>query len=226
MELNYQLVRSKRRKKTIALYLRKDGSIVVQAPYGVPIGEIDHFFCRKKDWLQKKIEDWEEKSGENRSKEFLPGETFLYLGVSYPLFFSNNHNGHPFAFDGSQFILCRENMDQARTLFTGWYRQKAREYIEEKVCRYSELLDLYPRRIRIGNARSRWGACSSNNHVSFTWRLIMAPGPVIDYVIIHELFHIKEKNHSNRFWNLLERFMPDYGIHRLWLRKNGHLLDV
>ena len=107
-----------------------------------------------------------------------------------------------------------------------WYKGKAKAYIEERVRHYSGVLNLYPEHVRIGSARSRWGSCSHKNHLSFTWRLIMAPHSVIDYVVIHELAHIKEKNHSNRFWNLVEEIVPDYGTHRKWLRKKGHLLNI
>jgi predicted metal-dependent hydrolase len=227
VELNYLLVRSKKRKKTISLHLRKDGSIVILSPHGIPKNEIDIFFHRKKDWLQKKIREKEESTTGSKPRDFLPGETFLFLGFFYPLVVCDGNNGtYPLTFSGHQFILGKENVHQAKVLFVEWYREKAREHIEERVCYYCEILKLYPGRVRIGNAKSRWGACSPDNHLSFTWRLIMAPCSVIDYVVIHELAHIKEKNHSNRFWNLLERAVPDYETHRLWLRKNGHLLDV
>ena len=227
MELNYLLVRSKKRKKTISLHLRKDGSIVIQSPHGVPKSEIDNFFHRKKDWLQKKIGEKKENSTENNPRNFLPGETFLFMGCSYPLVVRDDNNGtYPLTFSDHQFILSEDNVHEARALFVEWYREKAGKYIEERVCHYSEILQLHPGRVRIGNAKSRWGACSPDNNLSFAWRLVMAPCSVIDYVVVHEVAHIREKNHSHHFWNLLERVVPDYGIHRHWLRKNGHLLDV
>ena len=227
MELNYLLVKSKRRKKTISLQVRKDGSVVIQAPWHISRREIDHFFQKKKDWLHKKIGETEKHQKEGGAKKFLSGETFYYLGSLYPLIVDNTNNcADPLTFSGHQFILDREYVHRAKDLFTEWYAEAARKYIEGRVRHYSGVFKLYPGRVRIGSARSRWGSCSSGNHLSFTWRLVMAPGPVIDYVVAHELAHIKEKNHSNRFWNLLERAVPDYGTHRLWLRKKGHLLNI
>jgi hypothetical protein len=225
--LDYVVVRSKKRRKTLSLNLRKDGSIVIQAPWNMPKSEIDNFFYRKKDWVGRKIRESEEIQTGVSPKRFLPGEVFLFLGFSYPLMVDDrNNDGLPLLFSGHEFILNRNHLHRARVLFTEWYQEKAREYIEGKVYQYSRFLGLYPGRVRIGNAKSRWGSCSHNNYLTFTWRLIMAPGQVIDYVVIHELAHVKEKNHSKKFWDLLEKTIPDYRRRRLWLKENGHLLTV
>lgn len=227
LELDYLLERSRKRKKTISLQLRKDGSIVIQSPYGIPTSKIDDFFRRKKNWLKKKIEEKDNQAAVIKPKDFLPGETFLYLGYAYPLILRNDDpRFHPLTFSGHQFILETESLHQARHLFVEWYKERAREYIEEKILHYGGTMQLYPVHVRIGSAGSRWGSCSPDNRLSFTWRLMMAPCTVIDYVVVHELAHIREKNHSNRFWNLLDNAIPDYKRCRLWLRGNGHLLNI
>ena len=225
--LNYLLVRSKKRKKTISLQLKKDGSIVIHAPRRVSEREIDLFFHSKKDWLQKKIVESQVKRAESDTKYFTSGEIFYYLGSPYPLIVDDSKkSSEGLTFSSHQFILAGVHAHQAEALFVTWYKEKAREYIEERVRHYSGVLKLYPALVRIGNARSRWGSCSYKNHLSFTWRLIMAPHAVVDYVVIHELAHIKEKNHSNRFWNLVEEIIPDYGTYRKWLRQKGQLLNI
>lgn len=227
MELNYLLVRSKKRKKTISLQVRKDGSVVIQAPWRTYGSDIDGFFHSKRDWIRKKVGEREKVRGINDARKFISGETFQYLGIPYPLIVNNGNDGNcPLIFSGGHFILGREYEHQAKALFIDWYREEAKSHIEERVRHFSEFFKLYPGRIRIGSAISRWGSCSFGNHLSFTWRLVMAPGPVIDYVVAHEMAHIKEKNHSNRFWNLVERAVPDYGAHRSWLRQKGHLLNI
>lgn len=227
IELSYLLVRSAKRKKTISLQLKKDGSVVIHAPRRIPEREINLFFHSKKDWLQKKLRESQDIRAEKDVKKFIPGEIFHFLGSPYPLIADDGGNGGDrLTFTGLQFILAKENAHQAEVLFVAWYKKKAKEYIEERVRHYSGVLKLYPGLVRIGSARSRWGSCSPNNHLSFTWRLIMAPCSVVDYVVVHELAHIKEKNHSNRFWNLVEEIVPDYGTHRRWLRKKGCLLNI
>ena len=84
--------------------------------------------------------------------------------------------------------------------------------------------DLQYAKIRISNARTRWGSCGFNANLSFSWRLVMAPLPVIDYVVAHELAHLMHKNHSQRFWAAVRALFPDYEVHKKWLKLNGHLL--
>jgi predicted metal-dependent hydrolase len=82
------------------------------------------------------------------------------------------------------------------------------------------------RSVRITDAKERWGSCNAAGSLNFAWRLVMAPPPVIDYVIVHELAHLVEMNHSQRFWGLVGRILPDYAVRRKWLRENEHLLTL
>lgn len=227
MDLNYLLVRSKTRKKTISLQVKADGTTVVYAPYRTLIGEIDNFFNKQKRWLRRKIEQREKRLKEVKPKKYITGELFLYFGIHYQLKIEDKSDGCDFlTFSSSQFVLAQNKVYQGSELFIDWYKKKSREYIEKTVMRYSQILGLNPGGIRISDALCRWGSCSLNNNLSFSWRLIMAPCPVIDYVVVHELTHMKEKNHSVRFWSLVAKISPDYKQQRLWLKENGHLLTV
>ncbi len=227
MERDYLLIRSKKRKKTISLQIKEDGTTVVYAPYRTPMAEVEQFFNKQKRWLRKKIEQREKRLKEIKPKEYLPGELFLYLGIPYQLRIEDKMDGCDFlTFSSNQFVLARNKVYQGSELFIDWYKRKSREYIEKTVKHYSQLLELNPGRIRISNALCRWGSCSSNNNLFFSWRLIMAPCSVIDYVVVHELAHMKEKNHSVRFWGFVAKVIPDYKNQRLWLKENGHLLTV
>lgn len=106
------------------------------------------------------------------------------------------------------------------------YRQAAKEYIPKRVAYYAELLDVTYATISIRDQKTRWGSCSSKGNLSFSWRLILAPPKVLDYVVVHELCHRKEMNHSPRFWALVESIIPDYKIHRKWLKENGEKLAI
>jgi len=227
MELTYLLVRSKKRKKTISLQVRTDGTILVSAPYRTPVGEIDKFLNQKKRWLNRIIEERETRLKDIKPKEYLTGELFLYLGIQYTLRIADEMGeSGSLTFSEGQFVLSVNKVHQGRELFIEWYKKRSREYIEESVKRYSQALRLNPGGIRISNALCRWGSCSSDNNLSFSWRLIMAPCPVIDYVVVHELAHMREKNHSMRFWGLVAKTIPDYNKQRLWLKENGYLLTA
>lgn len=227
-QARYELVRSRKRKKTISLQVRRDGTVVIQAPYHTPKSEIDHLIEEKKSWLRKRLQEHRErKRGE---KCFTTGEAFLYLGHSHPLVIldagGNDGRTPLLIFSGRRFLLREDHAADARHLFTEWYRERAGEHIAGRVRHFSSALKSFPRSVGISNAACRWGSCSADNRLFFSWRLIMAPPPVIDYVILHEFSHLHEKNHSRRFWNLMEAVLPDYNEHRRWLRENGHLLTL
>jgi len=108
----------------------------------------------------------------------------------------------------------------SRHYFICWYKKKARQHLSDRVDFYCNMLRLEAGGIRITSAESRWGSCSEDNRLSFSFRLIMAPPQVIDYVVVHELMHIREKNHSSKFWDLVIEVIPDYKTHRRWLREH------
>lgn len=106
------------------------------------------------------------------------------------------------------------------------YRETAKEYFPKRAAYYAALLGVSYDRIRIAGQKTRWGSCSSNKTLSFNWKLMLAPPKVLDYVVVHEICHLREMNHSPRFWALVESLMPDYKQQRKWLKENGHTLEL
>jgi predicted metal-dependent hydrolase len=225
IQLRYQLIRSKKRRKTISLQIKEGGEIVIHAPYHTPRREIENFFREKQLWIVEKASE-DEKWRKVMKKKFLPGEKFLYLGDEHPLEVQDSPNEQALKLSFGHFILNKGHIDEARDLFTRWYKREAKEKIVERVHYYSNRLQLFPKGIKITSAKSHWGSCSQDNRLSFSWRIIMASLNIIDYILIHELVHIIEKSHSKRFWTLLESILPDYRKYRLWLKENGHLLEL
>jgi predicted metal-dependent hydrolase len=221
---NVHLIRSKRRRKTVSLHIKEDGRIVLYVPYHTPKGEIERFIKEKESWVIKKITE-KKRSFKETEKAFTPGEKFLYLGESYPLEVRETDGKElPLKLSFGKFILDKDHLEEARDLFAHWYKREAKEKIEGRVHYFSNRLQLFPRGIKITGAKSRWGSCSRDNRLSFSWRMIMAPFQIIDYVLIHELVHIREKNHSKKFWTSVEAILPDYRKHRFWLKENGYRL--
>jgi predicted metal-dependent hydrolase len=222
--LSYQVIRSEKRRRTISLRIKEDGKIVIYVPYRTMQEEIERFIEKSRSWVSQKLLE-RERSIRETKRGFAPGERFFYLGESYPLSIESNGNkGPPLKLSFGKFILDKNRVDEARDLFTLWYRAEAKETLKERVDYYSHRLLLFPKAVRITSARSRWGSCSGDNRLSFSWRIMMASLDVIDYILIHELAHIKEKNHSKRFWNYLESIIPDYKERRIWLKENGYSL--
>jgi hypothetical protein len=111
-------------------------------------------------------------------------------------------------------------------VFKAWYRQQASRVISERVTGYAAQNGFSYQRVNITGARTRWGSCSARGSLNFTWRLVMAPIRVIDYVVVHELVHLKHKNHSKAFWDEVKRLMPEYQQQIKWLYEHGHTLRL
>jgi hypothetical protein len=199
---------------------------VVYTPYRTPEWEIAKFIKEKERWISKKLSE-KERAVAPAEKKFLPGEEFLYLGASYPLEIDHNSpQGPPLRLSFGKFILSQTRIDAARDLFVQWYKKEAKDRLAERVDYYSNKFQLFPKGVKITSARSRWGSCSRDNRLCFSWRIMMAPLSIIDYVLIHELAHIKEKNHSKRFWSYLGSVLPGCKEHRRWLRDHQNVLRL
>lgn len=210
----------------MTLKIERDGTIAMLVPERTTKEEIERFFRSKIAWLTKKLKEYkdaQERIGGPRL--YITGETFLYLGEEFPLEVVEGGR-KKLVLSRGVFRLNSDHNSDGRTMFREWYRARAREIFAERVNYYSKRLDLLPRGIRITAARTRYGSCSSDDRLSFSYRLIMAPYHVIDYIIVHELAHIKVKNHSKKFWEYVEKVMPDYKERRLWLKTKGHLLEI
>ena len=197
---------------------------MIRAPYKASKREIEQFIREKEAWVVEKLVEEKERKKELQ-KAFVPGEKFLYLGEWYPLEIDEfDHRGLPLKLSFGNFVLDRDHVREARDLFIEWYKRAAKEKIEGRLRYYSDRSQLFARGTKITSAKSRWGSCSRDNRLSFSWRIIMAPLRIIDYILVHELVHIREKNHSKKFWDSLEAILPDYRERKVWLKKNGHWL--
>ena len=219
-EIIDRIVRSKR--KTLAIEVTRDAMLIVRAPLGMPRETIDRFVEQKDGWIEKKKREAQQKLASAVPKRYENGEQFLYLGRSYSLKTVENTESSLSFDDG--FLLSENLRADARPLFVEWYKARAEEVIGERLSNFTRLSGIKFTMFRITGAQKRWGSCNSRGNLHFAWRLIMAPLPVVDYVVVHELAHIVEKNHSARFWRGVERILPDYRERRAWLRKNGSML--
>jgi len=149
---------------------------------------------------------------------------FPFLGSSFNLKLVGPQR--PFLqFDGG-FTLSHTAQMKGKQIFTNWYKERAYEIISERVQAYAQRYGFAPRQVKITSAKTRWGSCSPNDGLNFTWRLVMAPLEVIDYVVIHELVHLRIRNHSSKFWKEVGLIDPDYKNKRKWLRENGEKLNL
>ncbi|MBI5962913.1 MAG: M48 family metallopeptidase [Chloroflexi bacterium] len=216
-----KLTRSKRR--TISLIIERDGTLTVRAPLRVSQSMIESFIQQKADWImrtRKKIESIEQIP----AKRYVDGEKFLFLGSFFDLKLVRPQQPS-LQFD-SGFTLSQSVQPKGGQHFTKWYKDRAYEIISERVQEYAQRFSFTPKKVKISSARTRWGSCSPDGTLNFTWRLVMAPLDVIDYVVVHELTHLRVKNHSSKFWQAVESIDPEYRRKRKWLRENGEKLNL
>ena len=220
-----QLILSER--KSITLTIESDGKLVVRAPTRLPQREIQHFVDEHAEWVREKRAYLEEHPPAVKH-HYKSGEHFTFLGQPVRLeVVSRAARRQPLRYlpaNGSSeavFELVKTTQAQARELLVSWYKKQARKVCTERVTTLAKKHGFRYTRLRITSARTRWGSCSSKGTLSFTWRLAMLPPEIIDYVVIHELVHTVEHNHSKKFWGGVEALVPDYKKHRTWLKKNS-----
>ena len=217
-----RLIRS--RRKTISLSRHPDGSLVVRAPLHLSEKAILQWVNTKEGWVASRQGRVLSTIAKKQNRQFAPGESFLFLGQSYPLELVPRAR-ESLSFDG-HFKLAARVQPRAAEVFEKWYKNQAFNVFSERTAWFGAHYGFTYAQIRISSARTRWGSCSSLGTLSFTWRLVMAPLSVIDYVIIHELVHTVEKNHAAGFWNKVQSIIPDYKQKRAWLKTNGHTLSI
>lgn len=224
MELNYEIRRSSQRKK-LTITVERDRSVVVHAPANVSEETIRQLVDRRRPWLFEKLHHQQKYQPlpHPPGKELVNGEAALYLGRSYRIELVDDEEGET-RFAG-KFLIPRSHVRQRRQVLRRWYVERAREKILPRVRTHANGLGVAFERANINDSRYRWGSCTPSNNLNFNWRLIKAPMFVIDYVIVHELAHLIEANHTPRFWNIVRAQLPAMDRARDWLRANGQSLE-
>ncbi len=215
-----QLIRSRRR--TVGLTITTDARLIVRAPHWTPVHEIERLISQKQSWITQKQALFRSRP-RPVSKQFIEGEEFLFLGQTYKLCIVDDLSKAVVL--GKDLMVAKAVQNVSDHIYL-WYQRQALEHISQRVEYYAQLLGLKYRSIKVNCAKTRWGSCGHSGALNFTWRLIMAPPRVVDYVVVHELTHLKHMNHSSRFWNEVRRIVPDYKQDEMWLKNNSHALVI
>lgn len=222
MKLDYDIVRSDR--KTIGITVERDRKVIVRAPRHVSDQAVTAAVDSKRLWIWQKVRDPHKYPEPQPHKEYVAGESFLYLGEQYSLQLSADAAG-AVRLSGSQFQMARQDRQQGDALFRSWYLQQARQQLSPRIAALAREMGLRYSRIWVRDLKYRWGSCSPGGTLSFNWRIIQAPTVVIDYLIVHELAHVLEPNHSEDFWNIVAVHVPGWRKARAWLKQHGSQLE-
>ena len=215
------IVRSKRR--SIALVIDAQAFLTVRAPHGISLRYIEQLVAKKEHWIREKQAQILSRPHAPYKKEYKEGEIFLVTGKPCALMYSDRRSIE--IVDGV-ILFPRKFLKDPHHYMVAWYKRIALQVLKERVELYSAMTGWRCSVIRITSATTRWGSCSSSGSVNFTWKLVMAQIDAIDYVVVHELAHINEKNHSSRFWSSVESILPDYRVQEKWLKDNQQMFTL
>ena len=227
----YQVARSARRRKTIEVTVDAPGIVTVAAPVDTPPEHLEALVRRRAGWI---IKHDGEAAAALPPRRFVSGESLPYLGRSVPL------TVHPV--DGDQVEVCFHHwqfdvdeprsldgdgrLDAVRSAFEAWYRDRAALKLPPRVDRIASLLGVRPTRILVRGQRKRWASCAPDGTLRFNWRTVMAPPALVDYIVAHELAHLRVRGHGPDYWAVVAQAVPDYRLRREQLRDIGSRLSI
>ena len=227
MEKYDKLIRSER--KTVGLEITRDGLFIIRAPKRMYMKIIEDFVIEKDRWIKEKKAEAEKRINECREWGFCSGNRLLYMGKEITLLLHNETESKRLRrvkLDGDILLAPHAPEDRVSYLVKCWYMAQAKSYLTARIREIASETGIPFSSVRLSGARRRWGSCSGKNNINLSWRLIMADPRAIDYVIIHELAHVRHKNHSSRFWAEVKSLMPLYPVYRRWLKDNSKILDL
>lgn len=216
-----KIIRSRRR--SISLEITRNAQLIVRMPKYASLRDVERFVMEKKAWIEQKLQEAGENVQKHSPKKFVSGEKFYYLGEKYTLVTrsqSIKSQSSKLEFNNG-FYIFEGDIPYAKNIFIKWYKRQAKINIPKRVQWYAFHHNLKYGKITITSASRRWGSCTSTGNLNFTWKLILLPIKIMDYVVVHELAHLLQHNHSKKFWAEVEKMMPDYKERRKWLKKNG-----
>jgi len=204
--MEYNITRSNR--KTLAIHITKEATVEVKVPLQVQKTDIDKFVMSKEKWIIKQLVTRREANKLKSKFALRIGDMVLLQGKEYPI---ETRSGNNISFDGEKFFVPEllEGIE-IKDAIIQMYRHLAKKILSQKTIFYANQMGVSPKAVKVNSAKTRWGSCSGKNSLNFSWLLVMADESVIDYVVVHELAHIKEHNHSDRFWNIVATVFPDY----------------
>ncbi len=231
VSIDYLVVRHKR-QRTLRLSLQDDGVVRVSTPWRYPRREVTQVLREHADWIIRERERRAESSASRRTAVGSGAFTALFLGERYNVHIRRAGVNHGIQWSEAGFdaeipegLDSTAELDVLADLFRQWYAAKALRHLPPRIHEQAASMGVHVNRITIRNQRTRWGSCSARGNLNFSLRLMMMPVGVIDHIIIHELAHLSELNHSPAFWAIVQRHDPHTAVHRRWLRQHGRELD-
>ncbi|WP_409304115.1 M48 family metallopeptidase [Peribacillus sp. SCS-155] len=210
-----------KKRKSAGVYIDVYGNVEVRVPKGTPKEYVLKLLEEKWDWIQQHSKEMKDRMLGPQQKVYEHGQSFLYLGNTYPiqLFHDMNLAQEYAVFEQEALHIYVKELDDERIkqALKRFYYQQCKALVEKSIQSYQSNFKTKPRAIRITDSKTNWGTCDSKLQLTFNWKLAMAPKNVIDYVVVHEMCHMVHLNHDRSFWRLVGKIMPDYKESENWL---------
>lgn len=181
-------------------------------------------------WVHRSLAEWEDLNSSRRHRPFVQGQGFAYFGRSYRLKFVDTadvplrlKNGR---WELSEVFFAHEGEAATRKAFRDFYITKGIQIFAERVRHLAPMVGVEPGEVAVKELGYHWASCGTGGALNFHWKTMMAPQTVIDYVVVHELCHLRHRDHSAAFWNEVDKVLPRYRERKEWLRVNGAAMDI
>lgn len=222
-------IRRSNRAKHLRLQVCLDScTLEVVAPGAFNLAGLKVILLEKKEWILKKLEAAQRLAAARQANQAL-GHSIFYRGRQYLVEarVESGSTGKVEVEEDRLLVVVPPGLEgNVAAVLERWLRQMARLLVNQRIRVMNEKFKLPFNRVFIKGQKTRWGSCSQQKNLNFNWRLVMAPLPVLDYIVAHELAHLVEMNHSKKFWDLVELIYPNYKVQKAWLKKNGRLLTL
>ncbi|MCX8056559.1 MAG: M48 family metallopeptidase [Ignavibacteria bacterium] len=220
------------RRRTLSLQINENGELIVRVPKYISDALINQFIEKHEKWIDEKVNEMLQKKSRIPIYNFIDGEEYLFLGNKYKLKIENFETSHKSKIKiENQFLLVSSNDKKSiPKLIEKFYKEEFRKIIQQRVDyflpKFNELMNssFSYQKIKISSGRKNIGSCSAKGNLNFSWRLVQAPLDVIDYVVVHEIVHLKEKNHNKAFWRKVKSLKPNYKENLNWIKENWFFL--
>lgn len=229
LDIQYQLLPGAARQTT-DIVIERDGVVSVRPPLRMTPEQVDETVFSKRMWIYRNLAEWRDLNATRVVREWVNGESFLYLGSSYRLLLVNEQD-EPLKLKDGRFQLLRSVIESAgregaQQAFENFFRAKGLSRIAARVAHFASRVGVAPGNVQVRGLAYRWATCLPNGDLHFHWKCLMAPLTVIDYVVVHELCHMRYRDHSDAFWNEVDKVLPHYRERKEWLRQRGANLDL
>jgi predicted metal-dependent hydrolase len=224
----YDVIRS--RRTTADIIIERDGRLLVRAPEWVDDAQVEAIVESRLHWIYQGLAEWRDLNATRVLREYKSGEGFLYLGRAYRLLLVQEQD-EPLMLKGGRFRLRRDLVEGgdiavAKAAFRDYYIARTLQRVTKQVEYFSGKVGTRPTDIAVRDTGNQWATWSASGRLAFHWKCMMAPATVIDYIVVHELCHFHHADHTEAFWNEVDKVMPRFRERKEWLRRNGASLEV